>query len=201
MKYEEMKVVELREECRSRGLQIYTHGHKLTKGELINELNQHDFENHMDNISEQIEAEKESKPEEKGVVEKKSYIKFAETIEQIEQKYKRRRSDEIYDKFLKIGARVAFIQEITLRHGDVVKKLRSGDVVNVNRSKELVKVQLPYGNIVLLSFDELLFIREIDAFYPKDIYKMLVKQAKERRERLSRWDKKESDGDDDDEDW
>ena len=83
----------------------------------------------------------------------------------------------------------------------MVKKLRSGDVVNVNRSKELVKVQLPYGNIVLLSFDELLFIREIDAFYPKDIYKMLVKQAKERRERLSRWDKKESDGDDDDEDW
>lgn len=192
MMYEEMKVAELREECRSRGLQIYQHKHKLTKPELIESLRAYEEEQKKASEEEKQEEVIEEYPDEKSE-EKKSrekrhtpgYIKFACTLEEIEKKYCHRKSENIYIHKLNIGAIVTFVEDLTTKNGEKVRLLRSAEVVEVNRESEKIKVQLKYGSIIELSYDDLIYISDRDGFLPHDIHRYMINQKKKRQERIN----------------
>ena len=195
MRFEEMKVAELKQESRNRGLTLESKGHKFTKQELIDRLN--DYEN--ESVEKQpkpnneddeawVETKAETKVEEpvKTSTEETKERKFA-TLEEIEMKYGSRKEQRIYDNVLQVGCMVCYVRFIETKHGKLLKKLGSAKVVGVNRKKELVRVQTPVGEEKELTFDELVFIRDVNVrTYPKDINSVLYAQrqaVKEYKER------------------
>ena len=110
------------------------------------------------------------------------FIRFAETIEQIETKYGKRKKQEIYDNELEVGCFVAFIHYVEAADGNIYKKLRTAKVVGINRKKELVRVSTLLGTELELGFEQLLYIRGKgrECSYPWDIKKFLVKQRTEK---------------------
>lgn len=191
MRFEEMKVAELKQESRNRGLTLESKGHKFTKQELIDRLN--DYENESVEKqpkpnNEDDEAWVETKTEEpvKTSTEETEERKFA-TLEEIEMKYGSRKEQRIYDNVLQVGCMICYVRFIETKHGKLLKKLGSAKVVGVNRKKELVRVQTPVGEEKELTFDELVFIRDVNVrTYPKDINSVLYAQrqaVKEYKER------------------
>lgn len=210
MRFEEMKVAELKQESRNRGLTLESKGHKFTKQELIDRLNA--YENETDEAW--IETKSKTKVEKQPVpsneddeawVETKGFKtetfeeeevktspketeerKFA-TLEEIEMKYGSRKEQRIYDNVLQVGCMICYVRFIETKHGKILKKLGSAKVVGVNRKKELVRVQTPVGEEKELTFDELIFIRDVNVrTYPKDINSVLYAQrqaVKEYKER------------------
>lgn len=198
MRFEEMKVAELKQESRNRGLTLESKGHKFTKQELIDRLNAYENES----------VEKQPKPnneDDEACVETKGFEtetfeeepvktsteeteerKFA-TLEEIEMKYGSRKDQRIYDNVLQVGCMICYVRFIETKHGQLLKKLGSAKVVGVNRKKELVRVQTPVGEEKELTFDELVFIRDVNVrTYPKDINSVLYAQrqaVKEYKER------------------
>lgn len=183
-----MFVSELRDEMRSRGLKLEFKGHKFTKAELIEKLEKNDAENEddQDDINKKID---ESASEES----KKSNVVFAVTLDEIEKKYKTRKDQNVYDKKLRVGSLVVFIHYVEAKDGNVYKRLRTAKVIAVNRAKEIVKVQTLLGCDLMLSYDDLLFIRSKDSIwgYPKDINEYLKKQRTQKGRELinERYDK------------
>ena len=217
MRFEEMKVAELKQESRNRGLTLESKGHKFTKQELIDRLNS--YENETDEAW--IETKSKTKVEKQPVpsneddeawVETKGFEtetleteevktntdeteerKFA-TLEEIEMKYGSRKEQRIYDNVLQVGCMICYVRFIETKHGKLLKKLGSAKVVGVNRKKELVRVQTPVGEEKELTFDELVFIRDVNVrTYPKDINSVLyaqrqaVKEYKERTEQKNEY--------------
>lgn len=186
--YKKMFVSELRDEMRSRGLKLEFKGHKFTKAELIEKLEKNDAENEddQDDINKKIV---ESASEES----KKSNVVFAVTLDEIEKKYKTRKDQNVYDKKLRVGSLVVFIHYVEAKDGNVYKRLRTAKVIAVNRAKEIVKVQTLLGCDLMLSYDDLLFIRSKDSIwgYPKDINEYLKKQRTQKGRELinERYDK------------
>lgn len=186
--YKKMFVSELRDEMRSRGLKLEFKGHKFTKAELIEKLEKNDAENEddQDDINKKID---ESASEES----KKSNVVFAVTLDEIEKKYKTRKDQNVYDKKLRVGSLVVFIHYVEAKDGNVYKRLRTAKVIAVNRAKEIVKVQTLLGCDLMLSYDDLLFIRSKDSIwgYPKDINEYLKKQRTQKGRELinERYDK------------
>ena len=186
--YKKMLVSELRDEMRSRGLKLEFKGHKFTKAELIEKLEKNDAENEddQDDINKKID---ESASEES----KKSNVVFAVTLDEIEKKYKTRKDQNVYDKKLRVGSLVVFIHYVEAKDGNVYKRLRTAKVIAVNRAKEIVKVQTLLGCDLMLSYDDLLFIRSKDSIwgYPKDINEYLKKQRTQKGRELinERYDK------------
>lgn len=191
MRFEEMKVAELKQESRNRGLTLESKGHKFTKQELIDRLNAYEnevVEKQPESNNEDNEAWGEVKSEtkvEKPVETKER--KFA-TLEEIEMKYGSRKEQRIYDNVLQVGCMICYVRFIETKHGKLLKKLGTAKVVGVNRRKELVRVQTPVGEEKELTFDELIFIRDVNVrTYPKDINSVLyaqrqaVKEYKERK--------------------
>lgn len=210
MRFEEMKVAELKQESRNRGLTLESKGHKFTKQELIDRLNA--YENEVNEFDEawietksKTKVEKQPAPSNKdneAWVETKGFEteevktgteeteerKFA-TLEEIEMKYGSRKEQRIYDNVLQVGCMICYVRFIETKHGKLLKKLGTAKVVGVNRKKELVRVQTPVGEEKELTFDELIFIRDVNVrTYPKDINSVLyaqrqaVKEYKERTE-------------------
>lgn len=207
MRFEEMKVAELKQESRNRGLTLESKGRKFTKQELIDRLNA--YENETDEAW--VETKSKTKVEKQPVpsnedneawVETKGFEteevktsteeteerKFA-TLEEIEMKYGSRKEQRIYDNVLQVGCMICYVRFIETKHGKLLKKLGTAKVVGVNRKKELVRVQTPVGEEKELTFDELVFIRDANVrTYPKDINSVLyaqrqaVKEYKERTE-------------------
>lgn len=195
--YKEMKVAELKQESRKRGMTLEKNGHKFNKSELIERLEERDRMEEQD-IKNDIEKaineagegqNKEVKEEKKKVYRvynKDTYTKFAETLEQIEKKYSVRKQDKIYDNELQVGSFVVFIHYVEAANGNIYKKLRTAKVVGVNRKKELVKVETFLGTQKTLSYDELLYIKAgtREATYPKDISVYLRNQRTEKGKEL-----------------
>lgn len=207
MRFEEMKVAELKQESRNRGLTLESKGHKFTKHELIDRLNA--YENNVaqeqpnpsndDNeawvetyrlVSRKKEADKTAVVEEtkevKTSIDETEERKIA-TLEEIEMKYGSRKEQRIYDNVLQVGCMICYVRFIETKQGKLLKKLGTAKVVGVNRRKELVRVQTPVGEEKELTFDELIFIRDVNVrTYPKDINSVLYAQrqvVKEYKER------------------
>lgn len=207
MRFEEMKVAELKQESRNRGLTLESKGHKFTKQELIDRLNA--YENNVvqeqpnpsndDNeawvetyrlVSRKKEVDKTAVVEEtkevKTSIDETEERKIA-TLEEIEMKYGSRKEQRIYDNVLQVGCMICYVRFIETKHGKLLKKLGTAKVVGVNRRKELVRVQTPVGEEKELTFDELIFIRDVNVrTYPKDINSVLYAQrqaVKEYKER------------------
>lgn len=200
MRFEEMKVAELKQESRNRGLTLESKGHKFTKQELIDRLNAYEnevVEKQPEPSNEDDEAWVETKSEtkvEKPVETKEVKTSTEETeerklatLEEIEMKYGSRKEQRIYDNVLQVGCMICYVRFIETKHGKLLKKLGSAKVVGVNRKKELVRVQTPVGEEKELTFDELVFIRDVNVrTYPKDINSVLYAQrqaVKEYKER------------------
>lgn len=214
MRFEEMKVAELKQESRNRGLTLESKGHKFTKWELIDRLNA--YENETDEAwietKSKIKVEKQPAPsneDDESWVETKGFEtealeteevktsteeteerKFA-TLEEIEMKYGSRKEQRIYDNVLQVGCMICYVRFIETKHGQLLKKLGTAKVVGVNRRKELVRVQTPVGEEKELTFDELVFIRDVNVrTYPKDINSVLYAQRQAVKEYKERTGKK-----------
>ena len=86
---------------------------------------------------------------------------------------------------------ICYVRFIETKHGQLLKKLGSAKVVGVNRKKELVRVQTPVGEEKELTFDELVFIRDVNVrTYPKDINSVLYAQRQAVKEYKERTGKK-----------
>lgn len=218
MRFEEMKVAELKQQSRNRGLTLESKGHKFTKQELIDRLNA--YENEVNEFDEawvetksKTKVEKQPAPsnedneawveikgfeteEVKTSTEETEERKFA-TLEEIEMKYGSRKEQRIYDNVLQVGCMICYVRFIETKHGKLLKKLGSAKVVGVNRKKELVRVQTPVGEEKELTFDELVFIRDVNVrTYPKDINSVLYAQrqaVKEYKERTGHKDEYSAD--------
>ena len=195
---ETKKVAELKQMSRERGLKLESKGHKFTKSELIERLLQSDDE--QNDINKKIEEaaddeeawdepvlkhevkEEPVKEQKKEETNETVFIRFAETIEQIETKYGKRKKQKIYDNELEVGCFVAFIHYVEAADGNIYKKLRTAKVVGINRKKELVRVSTLLGTELELGFEQLLYIRGKgrECSYPWDIKKFLVKQRTEK---------------------
>lgn len=205
MRFEEMKVAELKRESRNRGLTLESKGHKFTKQELVDRLNAYENESIVEKQPEPsvdedeeawVETKAETKVEEPVVAEEvktnaeeTEERKFA-TLEEIEMKYGSRKEQRIYDNVLQVGCMICYVRFIETKHGKLLKKLGTAKVVGVNRKRELVRVQTPVGEEKELTFDELVFIRDINVrTYPKDINSVLYAQrqaVKEYKERTAK---------------
>lgn len=212
MRFEEMKVAELKQQSRNRGLTLESKGHKFTKQELIDRLNA--YENEVNEFDEAwIETKSKTKVEKQPApsnedneawVETKGFEteevktgteeteerKFA-TLEEIEMKYGSRKEQRIYDNVLQVGCMICYVRFIETKHGKLLKKLGTAKVVGVNRKRELVRVQTPVGEEKELTFDELVFVRDINVrTYPKDINSVLYAQRQAVKEYKERTNKK-----------
>lgn len=204
MRFEEMKVAELKQESRNRGLTLESKGHKFTKQELIDRLNAYENESIVEKQPEPsieddeawVETKKETKVEEPVVTEdvktntEETEKREVATLEEIEMKYGSRKEQRIYDNVLQVGCMICYVRFIETKHGKLLKKLGTAKVVGVNRKRELVRVQTPVGEEKELTFDELVFIRDINVrTYPKDINSVLYAQrqaVKEYKERTAK---------------
>lgn len=202
--FEEMKVAELKQESRNRGLTLESKGHKFTKQELIERLNAYENESVVEKQPEPsieddeawVETKKETKVEEPVVAEEirtnteETEKREVATLEEIEMKYGSRKEQRIYDNVLQVGCMICYVRFIETKHGKLLKKLGTAKVVGVNRKRELVRVQTPVGEEKELTFDELVFIRDINVrTYPKDINSVLYAQrqaVKEYKERTAK---------------
>lgn len=210
--FETMTVKELKEESRKRGLTLESKGHKFTKPELIERLTKWDAEQadidadiqkaideagqpddnetwgetectkEVESCAECEETPCENTPEVKTNRDKDSYIVYAKTLEEIEQKYGNRKKQEIYDNELKVGSYVVFVHYVEARNGQIYKKLRTAKVTGINRKKELARVVTLLGTEKELCFDELLYIKGSakNCSYPKDITIYLKEQRTEK---------------------
>lgn len=219
MKYEEMTVKELREISKGNGLTLEHKGHKFTKPELIERLKQYD--DTQADINKAIEEAGETtepveivedneewdapllqeNKEEKEVDNKadskeetdmdNGFIHFAETIEQLETKYGKRKKEYVYDEILNIGSFVAFVEYVEALNGGIYKKLRTAKVIKISRKRQIVRVQKVFGDVLDLDFEQLLFIRKPEEYFPKDVTMYLKKQRYENRERRARYENKQ----------
>lgn len=210
--FKTMTVKELKEESRKRGLTLESKGHKFTKPELIERITKWDAEQadidadiqkaideagqpddnetwgetdctkEVESCADCEEAPCENTPEVKTNRDKDSYIVYAKTLEEIEQKYGNRKKQEIYDNELKVGSYVVFVHYVEAKNGQIYKKLRTAKVTGINRKKELARVVTLLGTEKELCFDELLYIKGSakNCSYPKDITMYLKEQRTEK---------------------
>lgn len=185
---EGMTVEDLRKLCKEKGVARQEGGRKLRKAELIEKL--------METVvSEPCETEDQKKSEEKlkteekkmpkqekKVGKKKGWIFYAETLEEIEQRYLYRRAQWVYDMRLIPGCVVYFVHYITTKSGKYIKKLRTARVKSIDREKEKVYAEMMFGEEVVLGYDELIYIRQWDekGVLPKDLHNFMRKQRTER---------------------
>lgn len=193
--YEEMTVVGLRAESRRRGMVLQANGKKFTKPELIERLKRDDAESEKkwggDALAQEdgVEAVKEEEAKEEVKEERQKpegYIKYAQTLEEIETKYGGGRPQKVLERDLKPGCFVVFVHYVEALDGNVYKKLRTAKVIGVNRTKELVRVQTLLGCNLEFPFEEILYIKSSEGkhSYPNDIKTFLSRQRTEKGREL-----------------
>lgn len=218
MKYEEMTVKELREISKGNGLTLEHKGHKFTKPELIERLKQYDdtqadINKAIEEAGETTEPveivgdneewdapllqENKEKKEADNTIDTEEtnadngFVYFAETIEQLETKYGKRKKDYIYDDILNIGSFVVFVEYVEALNGGIYKKLRTAKVIKISRKRQIVRVEKVFGDVLDLDFEQLLYIRKPEGYFPKDVTMYLRKQRYENRERRARYENKQ----------
>ena len=219
MKYEEMTVKELREISKGNGLTLEHKGHKFTKPELIERLKQYDdtqadinkaieeagettepveiVEDNEEWDAPLLQENKEEHKEADNTIDAEeanmdnSFVYFAETIEQLETKYGKRKKDYIYDDILNVGSFVIFVEYVEALNGGIYKKLRTAKVIKISRKRQIVRVEKVFGDVLDLDFEQLLYIRKPEGYFPKDVTMYLRKQRYENRERRARYENKQ----------
>lgn len=186
--YEAMKVSQLKDECRARGLTLESKGKKFNKTELIENLLKDD-EGYQEIAEEddKFYSKKEVKKEvQKEEAKKDGYISFATTLDEIKKKYSARKKQSVYDNELKVGSMVVFIHYVEAANGEIYEKLRTAKVVGVNRKKELVRVTTLLGTDKQITFDDILYVRGTGSCcsYPRDISEYLKKQRTEKGRKI-----------------
>lgn len=179
---ESLTVEGLRKLCKEKGIARQEGGRKLRKAELLEKLLEvAALESCEQERPEQEKAEEKPKHERK-VGKKKGWIFYAETLEEIEQRYLYRRAQWVYDMRLIPGCVVYFIHYITTKKGKYIKKLRTARVKSVDREKEKVYAEMMFGEEIVLGYDELIYIRQWDekGTLPKDLHNFMRKQRTER---------------------
>lgn len=184
MNYRGMVVSELRAVSKERGLTLEHKGHKFTKPELIERLEQYDKEHEtkaeeVNTDEEPWESEETEMAEQDTVVDnQKEQPKFAETLDELVDKYSEEKPVWVYDEVLKPGSFVVFIAHVESkkRPGDIFKKLRTAKVEAVNRKNKLVRVETLLGDKFTLEYEELLYIKADGGRYPMDIVAYLRNQ-------------------------
>lgn len=117
---------------------------------------------------------------------KKKRIDFR-NVEQLVEHYGGKKKQEVYDKELVVGAKVIFAETIKTKAGEIVKKLRKAKVIAVNRKQKLVRVQMLYGKVLELKFEELLFITSFDSWeLPTYIDRYFRYEKAERKQRRAK---------------
>ena len=150
MRFEEMKVAELKQQSRNRGLTLESKGHKFTKQELIDRLNAYENEvNEFDEawVEEKSKTKVEKQPapsneddeswveikgfetEEVKTIEDETEERKFETLEEIEMKYGSRKEQRIYDNVLQVGCMICYVRFIETKHGKLLKKLGTAKVI------------------------------------------------------------------------
>lgn len=190
---ENMTVTELRKMTKKVGLPQQKDGKKFTKPELIENLLGHNKD--FDELAEEPKEE-EAEQKEEMVTEEKTEIKediptlpivFANTLEEIKKKYGVRKEQRIYDEELKVGCFIVYLRDIEINSNKTIQKLSTAKVIAKNARKELVRLETPIGKIIVLPYNELLYIRSInETRWPKDIHNMLRKQRIQSQTRFDR---------------
>ena len=176
MNYRGMVVSELRAVSKERGLTLEYKGHKFTKAELIERLEQYDREHEVEEVNTDEETEK---VEQNTVVDnQREQTKPSVTLNEIIDKYSEEKPAWVYDEVLKPGAFVVFIAHVESKKcpGDIFKKLRTAKVEAVNRKNKLVRVETLLGDKFTLEYEELLYIKADGGRYPMDIVAYLRNQ-------------------------
>lgn len=189
---ENMTVTELRKMTKEVGLPQQKDGKKFTKLELIENLLGHNGE--FDELAEEpkvAEQKAEVTTEETTEIKEEDIptlpIVFANTLEEIKKKYGVRKEQRIYDEELKVGCFIAYLRDIEINSNKIIQKLSTAKVIAKNTRKELVRLETPIGKIIVLPYNELLYIRSInETRWPKDIHNMLRKQRIQSQTRFDR---------------
>lgn len=183
--YEAMKVAELKDECRARGLTLESKGKKFNKTELIQNLLKDD-EGYQAIAEEDDKFYRKKEQNKETETKKDGYISFAKTLDEIKKKYSARKKQSVYDNELKVGSMVVFIHYVEAANGGIYEKLRTAKVVGVNRKKELIRVTTLLGTDKQITFDDILYVRGTDSCcsYPRDISEYLKKQRTEKGRKI-----------------
>lgn len=184
MNYRGMVVSQLRTVSKKRGLTLEYKGHKFTKQELIERLEQYDKEHEtkaevVNTDEEPWESEETEMVEQNTVADnQREQTKPSVTLNEIIDKYSEEKPAWVYDEVLKPGAFVVFIAHVESKKcpGDIFKKLRTAKVEAVNRKNKLVRVETLLGDMFTLGYEELLYIKADGGRYPMDIVAYLRNQ-------------------------
>lgn len=192
MKYEDLKVAQLKELSKERGLHVSSHSHKFSKSDLIDQLRRYDEEIDMwedediedTSISEFMEESvstlgNEEKGHEKddNREEKHNGVVYARTFDEIMQKYNHRKPGHVYQKELRVGGWVVYVHTGKGYGGIPSKRLRRARVEVIDRKSETIQASLISGDIVNLHFNDLLYIKGSDSYkYPNDLFNFIKHQ-------------------------
>lgn len=180
MNYNEMKVAELREETKKRGMTVGVKSRRFTKQELIDRLEEYDVK--LNKKKRKTEKERQEETEKEKRTEPEEINEYTMTLEQIERRFEGRKAQDIYDRMC-IGSSVAFIQNFETRSGVFVRKLRLAKVIEIDRAKERVKVVTKYNPGISLKYSELLYIMNKTDInggsFPAEILRFIREQCEE----------------------
>lgn len=172
-KYESMKVVELREECKKRGLTVYKHKGACTKAKLVEKLIADDElktslleeESSEDDEWETIEREEmeeqkrkrleQEKASEQSKANRKVVVVRKENIENnIARKFN-------YEK-MEVGSFVAF------RYNE---KMQTAKVIEVDKEKRSVLTETKFGTRFYVPFERIIWVKlNADEWWPKAVF-------------------------------
>lgn len=203
-KYNEMTVVELRQELKNRGLSTCEKGNKLPKAGLIARLEENDKQNKgaekMENKKVDVEVETkgdatepkwfvdsewtDEKVTDPNVLAEQGWENEASEKEEPEKKadlYYKEKPQKIYDDLFKVGNFVAFMDVMDInRPGKphvIVRKMRSAMIVAVHRKRRLLRLETKLGTKYEISFDEVFWCKEEGKRFPSWIHKRLRAKA------------------------
>lgn len=176
MKYEEMTVEELRAEMRSRGLPQQKNGKKFKKAELIERLRDDDWED-----TEPEKSEKVEKPEKTvQTVERKQMENFGHvemSLDEIEERFGGRIEKSPFLQSLIVEENtVVFVEYVEAQNHNFYKKLRTARIKEVDKENKIAVVETFYGNVFRLPYEDILYVKTKEGWFPAVIKDYLKKQ-------------------------
>lgn len=154
--YSELKVKELREICKERGLTVYKHKNACTKQELIQKLEEYDKEEkEIFGEDEKVESDKKEAVEVEREETKESIV-----VEEEKENKERTRAFD-YDK-MQVGSFAAF------RYRD---KMQTAKVVAINRKKRLIRAETKMQTLFEVPFERIIWVKiKPEEWWPKAVF-------------------------------
>lgn len=176
MKYEEMTVEELRAEMRSRGLPQQKNGKRFKKAELIERLRDDDWEDTEPEKPEKVEKPgKAVQAVEKKQVENSGYAEM--TLDEIEERFGGRIEKSPFLQSLIVEENmVVFVEYVEAQNHNFYKKLRTARIKEVHKEDKIAVVETFYGNVFRLPYEDILYVKTKEGWFPAVIKDYLKKQ-------------------------